>query len=73
MESKRERAGVPVIAPVLSIVGAHDEESKGRRKKSSAPKTITSLTYLDGQPYHLVSSGSSDGSVVAFLFFFCFC
>ena len=60
-ESRRERAGVPVIAPVLSIAGAHDEESKGPRKKSSTPRTITSLTYLDGQPYNLVSSGSSNG------------
>lgn len=68
VESRRERAGVPMIAPVLSIAGAHDE---GRRKNSSAPRTITSLTYLNGQPYNLVSSGSSDGWVASFWLFLC--
>lgn len=65
VESHRERAGASVLKPVLSIIGAHDEEGKvkGRKKKTTpSSKTITSLNYFEGQPYNIVSSGSSDGS-----------
>lgn len=63
-ESIKERAGVPLLSPVLSIRGAHDEENRGKGRKRKSPplaKTITSLTYLDGQPYNIISSGSNDG------------
>lgn len=64
VESLKERAGVPLLTPVLSIRGAHDDEIKGkckRKKTATIHKTVTSLSYQEGLPYHLISSGSYDG------------
>lgn len=63
VQSLKERAGVPLLSPVLTIKGSHDDEIKGKGKKkpSTVNKTVTSLSYLEEQPYHLVSSGSYDG------------
>lgn len=62
--ARRNHNDVPTLIPVLRIAGAHEGEpnSKARKKKSTAVnRTVTSLTYAAGQPYSLISSGSSDG------------
>ncbi|KAJ7117351.1 cell division cycle protein cdt2 [Mycena crocata] len=53
--------------PVLSISSAHEDAGpNGKRKTPKGkhapmPKSITGLIYSDANPYHLISSGSSDG------------
>ena len=55
-----------VLGPVLTINGAHGEETqtKVRRKTAKASvssRTVTSLLHPINNPYGLVSSGSFDG------------
>jgi len=68
--SDRQRSGdteVMVVAPCVSIYGAHEDlksksKPKGKKgKQISAPRTITNLLYPDCDPYGLVSSVSFDG------------
>jgi denticleless len=63
MSSGKEYGGVPYLKPVLGIRGAHDDETKGKGRKKTTPlnKSVTSLSYAEGQPYTLISSGSNDG------------
>ncbi|KAF7353041.1 WD40 repeat-like protein [Mycena venus] len=42
------------LLPVLNISAAHEDNA-------SMPKSITGLLFSDANPYHLISSGSSDG------------
>jgi denticleless len=66
-DQSAENAGV--TNPVLIIPAAQGGDGigarlKGRKGKSpSQVKSVTSLAYLDGEPYRLISSGSFDGYV----------
>ncbi|RDB23192.1 Denticleless [Hypsizygus marmoreus] len=54
-----------VLAPVISIPGAHEEpKGKGRPRRGKhvpAPRSVTNLLYPEIGPYGLISSGSFDG------------
>jgi len=55
--------------PVMMIRNAHGNHSRGKgqgRKVAPLAKSVTSLLYLDAQPFRLVSSGSCDGCVACF-------
>src|ERR1700722_572276 len=68
---KRDQSAenVGVTNPVLIIPAAHGGDGigarlKGRKGKSPPQaKSVTSLAYLGGEPYRLISSGSCDGYV----------
>ena len=68
--SKRERTGddedLSFASPAMIIRNAHGSDSKGKgRRKKTVPlaKSVTSLLHLEGEPFRLISSGSSDGYV----------
>ncbi|KAJ7781514.1 WD40 repeat-like protein [Mycena metata] len=57
------------LLPVVSISAAHEDIGvNGKRKvpkgkQAPIPKSVTGLLYSDANPYQLISSGSSDGSL----------
>jgi denticleless len=65
--ARQEQSG---LCPVMTISSAHEDAgANGKRKApkgrhASIPKSITGLIYSDANPYHLISSGSSDGCVL---------
>lgn len=69
--SERRRSGdsdISVVAPTIQIYNAHEDfDSKGKpsvkKGKQNSARTVTSLLYLDCDPYGFVSGGSFDGWV----------
>ncbi|KAJ7688476.1 cell division cycle protein cdt2 [Mycena rosella] len=63
----RAEQGPSDLHPVLTISAAHEDTGpNGKRKtpkgkRAPMPKSVTGLIYSDANPYHLISSGSSDG------------
>lgn len=67
-ESTRDGQDGAAVGPVITVGKAHGEEGKvkGRRKGKATSRTVTSVVYLPGDPYTLLSSGSFDGCVSLF-------
>jgi denticleless len=51
-----------ILSPVIVIPRAHeDNRSKPGRKGKKLARSVTSLTYPEGKPFSIISSGSFDG------------
>ncbi|KAJ7276111.1 WD40-repeat-containing domain protein [Mycena haematopus] len=65
----RPGQGTAGLAPILNISAVHEDvNANGKRKtpkgkNAPTPKSVTGLLVSDANPYHLISSGSSDGNL----------
>ncbi|KAJ6516188.1 WD40 repeat-like protein [Mycena sanguinolenta] len=58
--------GTASLHPVLNIPAVHEDPgTNGKRKtpKGKKPKSVTGVLFSDANPYHLITSGSSDGNL----------
>ncbi|KAF7355059.1 WD40 repeat-like protein [Mycena sanguinolenta] len=54
------------LHPVLNIPAVHEDlgaHAKRKTPKGKKPKSVTGLLFSDANPYHLITSGSSDGNL----------
>ncbi|KAJ7179370.1 WD40-repeat-containing domain protein [Mycena filopes] len=57
------------LLPVMTISAAHEDVGPSGKRKTpkgkhaAMPKSVTGLLYSDANPYQLITSGSSDGSL----------
>ena len=62
---RSSESGIDVLTPVLRIPCAGGHVVKARRATAPVMKSVTSVLYLDGDPFGLTSSSSFDGYVTS--------